>query len=449
MNGEFVGEWSSSRHGTPLFRYAAAWAESPRGRALSLSLPITADLVVRGDVVDSYFDNLLPDNPDIRRRIRARFGTRSTQAFDLLEAIGRDCVGAVQLLPLDQEPVGWNRVTATRLTEVELEQLLLSVAAPPILGHRNRRPDVDGDPDEDFRISIAGAQEKTAILSMGGAWFRPHGATPTTHILKLPLGTVGNFRGDFRDSVENEWLCAQLMREFGLPIAETAILKSRTQTVLAVKRFDRRWMGVNDTTVMRRGFAPRDGMWIARLPQEDFCQASGRPATQKYEAEGGPSIEEISEILAGSDAADADRENFVLAQLAFWMLAAIDGHAKNFSMRQRVGGTFSMTPLYDVLSAWPVIGRGANQLPMQDAKLAMSIRGKNPHYRLKEIQARHWHGLALRMGLPELWPRMQAMVKTAEAKVAIVRARLPAGFPKRVINTIAEGVRQQAMTFLG
>jgi serine/threonine protein kinase HipA of HipAB toxin-antitoxin module len=57
-------------------------------------------------------------------------------------------------------------------------------------------------------------------LPSGGAWYRPHGATPTTHILKLPLGIVGNFRGDFADSVENEWLCVQLMREFGLPIAD-------------------------------------------------------------------------------------------------------------------------------------------------------------------------------------------------------------------------------------
>src|SRR5258708_21670498 len=187
MNGEFVGEWPTSRHGGPLFHYADAWAQAPRARALSVSLPITADLVVRGDVVDYFFDNLLPDSPDIRRRIRARFGTRSTQAFELLEAIGRDCVGAVQLLPLDQKPVGWNRVAARPLTEAELEQLLRSVVAPPPLGRHDLRHD---DHDDDFRISIAGAQEKTALLSMGGAWYRPRGATPTTHILKLPLGIV-------------------------------------------------------------------------------------------------------------------------------------------------------------------------------------------------------------------------------------------------------------------
>src|ERR1700679_476917 len=89
MNGELVGEWTTPRTGTPLFRYTTAWSQSPRARALSLSMPITADLEVRGTVVDNYFDNLLPENPAIRRRIRERFGTRSTQAFDLLESIGR------------------------------------------------------------------------------------------------------------------------------------------------------------------------------------------------------------------------------------------------------------------------------------------------------------------------------------------------------------------------
>ena len=440
MNGEFVGEWSTSRHGTALFRYADSWVQSPRARPLSLSLPITSDLVVRGELVDNYFDNLLPDNPAIRRRIRERFGTRSTQAFDLLEAIGRDCVGAVQLLPLDQEPIGWNSVTAAPLSELELEQLLCAVAAPPPLGHHD-------DHDDDFRISIAGAQEKTALLSMGGAWFRPHGATPTTHILKLPLGVVGNFRGDFADSVENEWLCALLMREFGLPVAETHILKCGAQTVLAVKRFDRRWIGTDEAAVARPGFKPKAGTWIARLPQEDFCQATGRPADEKYEADGGPSIDEILEILSDGENAATDRENFVLAQLAFWLLAATDGHAKNFSLHQNVRGAFGLTPLYDVLSAWPVIGPGANQLPMQDAGPAMSIHGRSRHYKLKEIQARHWQALATHVGAQGLWARMQELVATASARVEIVKKKLPRGFPKRVIDTIEQGVRGQAATF--
>jgi serine/threonine-protein kinase HipA len=446
MNGQLVGEWTTLRTGTPLFRYTTTWSQSPRARALSLSMPITADLEVRGTVVDNYFDNLLPDNPAIRRRIRERFGTRSTRAFDLLEAIGRDCVGAVQLLPIHQEPIGWNRVEATRLDDSEMEQLLQAVPSSPPIGHY--AGDHGHDHDDDFRISIAGAQEKTALLSMGGAWYRPHGATPTTHILKLPLGVVGNFRGDFSNSVENEWLCIQLMREFGLPIADADILTYGNQTVLSVGRFDRRWIGATPTEVLRPQFLPEAGQWIARLPQEDFCQATGRAPTEKYEADGGPTSEEILEILEGSESRNADRANFVLAQLAFWLLAATDGHAKNFSIFHHAGGAFGMTPLYDVLSAWPVIGTGTNQLPIQDAKLAMAIRGKSRHYRLREINPRHWHELALRLGLPGLWNRMRNLVESADAHVAMVRARLPSSFPERVIETIAAGVKHQAAAFI-
>jgi serine/threonine-protein kinase HipA len=444
MNGELVGEWTTSRTGTPLFRYVETWPRSPRARALSLSLPITADLIVRGAVVDNYFDNLLPDNPDIRRRIRTRFAARSTEPFDLLQAIGRDCVGAVQLLPPDETPLGWDRVTTTPLTKAALERVLQSVAAPPVPGHQEGAD----DENEDFRISIAGAQEKTALLSMGGAWFRPRGATPTTHILKLPLRIVGDFQGDLSDSVENEWLCSQLLQKFGLPVAETSILRVGQQTALSVRRFDRRWIGVEEVKVTESGFKPPKKAWVARLPQEDFCQVTGRPPTQRYEAEGGPSIEDILEILAGSDAPDIDRANFALAQLACWLLAATAGHAKNFSIQSRAGGAFRMTPLYDVLSAWPIIGRGARHIPVQDVKLAMAISGRTRHYRLTEVQPRHWRLLASRAGSSGLWEKMQEMAAMAGPRIESVRDQLPARFPERVMDSVEKGVRRQSAVFL-
>ena len=98
MNGELVGVWSRTRTGGHRLTYEETWLHSPRRRSLSLSLPIGPSREITGAVVSSYFENLLPENDNIRRRLSARFRTRGTEAFELLTAIGRDCAGAVQLL---------------------------------------------------------------------------------------------------------------------------------------------------------------------------------------------------------------------------------------------------------------------------------------------------------------------------------------------------------------
>lgn len=441
MNGEFVGEWVTRRAGTPLFRYAPDWTESRNARALSLSLPITANREIRGAAVENYFDNLLPDSADIRRRIRSRFNTQSMSAFDLLTAVGRDCVGAVQLLPPQGEPIGWNQVKGQQLAETDIERLLQNLTAPALGRHA-------GEIEDDFRISIAGAQEKTALLFMAGRWFLPQGATPTTHIVKLPLGLIGGFRGDFADSVENEWFCAQILRELGLPAATAEIMQFGAQKALVVTRFDRRWVGVASKAVRARRFVPARGVWIARLPQEDFCQATGLPPSRKYEADGGPSIEDALALLAGSENAEEDKSTFVLAQLAFWLLAATDGHGKNFSLHHLTGGSYRMTPIYDVLSAWPIIGPGAHQLAVQRARMAMALPGRKRHYRVNEIQVRHWQSLASRTGVATLWDRMCEMVASVDAALSRVERRLPAGFPERVLTKIGTGMRRQARQFL-
>jgi serine/threonine-protein kinase HipA len=110
MNGQLVGVWSQTRSKTAVLKYDPHWLASPKSRALSLSLPITAGAAaLRGDKVQNYFDNLLPDSDAIRNRIRVRYGVHTSGAFELLTAIGRDCVGAVQLLPKDKIPLAGTR----------------------------------------------------------------------------------------------------------------------------------------------------------------------------------------------------------------------------------------------------------------------------------------------------------------------------------------------------
>ena len=438
MNGLPVGVWSTLRTGTPVFRYREDWVRSEEGRALSLSLPFTADLEHRGDVVKNYFDNLLPDSVDIRRRLRNRFRARSTEVFDLLAAVGRDCVGAVQLLPSGVRPEGWNAIDADLLRDSDVERILASVTSEAPLGQRD---------DDELRLSIAGAQEKTALLRVGRRWYRPRGATPTTHILKLPLGLVGNMRADMSTSLENEWLCSRILHAIGLSAAHSEMARFGQQKVLIVTRFDRRWQGIEEGAEQKVRFKPPEGAWIARLPQEDLCQALGVSPERKYQSDGGPSMQDCLAVLANSEDADQDRSNFLLTQFAFWLLAATDGHAKNFSIHHRRGGRFQLTPLYDVLSAWPIIGDGPNLISYQRARLAMGVRAGNMHYRLRDIQPRHWRRLAAATSM-RTWSSILAVAEGAHDALARVERELPPDFPQKVWSSVAMGMRRHAKAFL-
>jgi serine/threonine-protein kinase HipA len=133
----------------------------------------------------------------------------------------------------------------------------------------------------------------------------------------------------------------------------------------------------------------------------------------------------------------------------FWMLCATDGHAKNFSLFIRPGGRYQLTPLYDVLSAYPVLGEGPSKISPHKAKLAMAVRTKNAHWKMKDILRRHWlelgtrHGVVTADGRPAQAVVDDLVARTPEA-LALVRAQLPHGFPSDVADSILEGVQGAA-----
>jgi serine/threonine-protein kinase HipA len=359
MNGARVGTWTLPARGPHTFTYDEAWLHSSQFRPLSLSLPAgLGTSTLSGDAVESWFDNLLPDSDAIRRRAQARFQTASTKAFDLLAAVGRDCAGAVQLLPPDQEPSGIDRIDARPLSNQEIGRRLRAVTAAPAPGSLG--PEADA-----LRLSVAGAQEKTAFLLHNNQWCLPLGSTPTTHLFKLPMGVIGEGQIDFSSSVENEWLCSRLLMAYGLPVASSVMASFDGERCLIVQRFDRRLHA--------------SGAYWLRLPTEDICQATSTPAVNKYENNGGPGMVAIAELLAQSSER-SDLATFFKAQVLFWMLRAIDGHAKNFSLFLNPGGHFQLTPLYDVLSTWPVIGRGSGKWPQQKLTMAMAWFGEKGRY---------------------------------------------------------------------
>jgi len=424
-NGTYVGRWTVSARGEMELRYDPAWRTSAVGRPLSLSLPFgLGDEPLKGPAVEHYFDNLLPDSPAIRKRVAERFRTGSVEAFDLLTAIGRDCVGALQFLPDGAAPEGLDRVEGVEVDEAAIERHLLEVVTPDRFGAAR-------DPDDDFRISLAGAQEKDAFLRWNGHWMKPRGATPTTHIFKLPLGLVGGRQADFSTSVDNEWLCLKVLAAYGLPVPKAEIASFGKQRVLVVERFDR--------------VVSADGQRLLRLVQEDFCQATGTSPLVKYEAEGGPGLGVLFNLLQQSVDAERDLRTLMASQLLFWMLRAPDGHAKNFSIHLLPGGRYRMTPIYDVMSAYPVMGDRPHQWSPRALKLAMALVGKNRHYEVERIQRRHFNSTAKRFGYGETAePLIQELVERTPAVIDEVQRMLPQGFSDDVADKVLSGLQGAA-----
>ncbi|HVE11019.1 MAG TPA: type II toxin-antitoxin system HipA family toxin [Paraburkholderia sp.] len=431
-NGDYVGRWTITTRGDMELQYDPAWVASERGRPLSLSLPINLNNEpLKGDNVAHYFEGLLPDSDAIRRRVAARFKTGSIEAFDLLAAVGRDCVGALQLLPEGETPSGVGLVEGVAVDEEAIERHLLEVVTPERFAGA-------ADPDDDFRISLAGAQEKDAFLWWDGKWMKPRGATPTTHIFKLPLGLIGGRRADFSTSVDNEWLCLRLFNAYGLSAADARIATFGTQRVLVVERFDR--------------IRSSDSSALYRLVQEDFCQATGTSPLIKYENEGGPGLKQLFTFVHQSQDADGDLRALMASQILFWMLRAPDGHAKNFSIQLQAGtaGRFRLTPMYDVMSAYPVIGDAPNQWATRDLKLAMALLGKNRHYLMHNIQRRHFNSTAKKVGYGEnAEPLLQELIGKTPAVVAQVQQQLPQGFSGEVADKVLGGLLAAARALEG
>lgn len=384
MNNQRVGELTKLANGAHTFKYAPEWLASRYARPLSLSLPLQRGNIT-SDAVFNFFDNLLPDSPIVRDRIVKRYHAKSRQPFDLLSEIGRDSVGAVTLIPED-ETVTHPIMAWEKLTEARLEEVLTAYKADIPLGMIRE--------ENDFRISVAGAQEKTALLRIGNDWCIPKGITPTTHIIKLPIGEIRqpNATLDLSQSVDN-----------------------------------RRWNA--ERTV------------LLRLPQEDMCQTFGLPSSVKYESDGGPGIARIMAFLMGSSEALKDRYDFMKFQVFQWLIGATDGHAKNFSVFIQAGGSYRLTPFYDIISAFPVLG--GTGIHISDLKLAMGLNAsKGKKTAIDKIYPRHFLATAKVLRFPEVQMHeiLSDFARMIPAALDNVKTSLPTDFPENVVTAVESNV---------
>lgn len=413
LNSRLVGQLRRETSGAITFQYDRSWLEWQPALPVSLSLPLREQPYVGAPVL-AVFENLLPDNDSLRRQIAARARAQGTDAYSLLGAIGHDCVGALQFLPPDVQPTPAGVIDAVPVSGRQIGVILDNLATAP-LGITE---------DESFRISIAGAQEKTALLRWNGRWCKPRGTTATTHIFKPSIGKLPN-GVDLTSSVENEYLCLRILNALGLPAAKAEIETFGHRRVLIVERFDRLWTG---------------DQRLLRLPQEDSCQALSVPPNLKYESDGGPGITNILKLLRGSDEPLSDQRSFLKANIVFWLMGATDGHAKNFSIFLSPGGRFRMTPLYDVISAQPSVN--SKQILWKQFRLAMAF-GAKPHYQIRQIAPRHFFqtGDQAGVGRQVIESVIQELLDRASLAVESVLASLPADFPDEIASSIEAGIK--------
>lgn len=413
LNNRRVGTLSREASGAIGFFYDADWLGWEHALPVSLSLPLR-ETPYRGAPVSAVFENLLPDSDHLRRLIAEKVGARGTDAYSMLAKIGHDCVGALQFIAGENDaPDTIDKLEGEAVDADAIEKILNGLGHAPLGLSR----------DDAFRISVAGAQEKTALLWHDGQWIKPHGTTPTTHLFKTQIGKLPSGL-DLSDSVENEYYCLKLTEAFGLPVNVATIETFGATKALVIERFDRRWT--------------KDGR-LLRLPQEDCCQALSVPPTLKYQSEGGPSMTDVLGLLEGSDTPTQDQNTFFKSQIIFWLMGATDAHAKNFSVFLSPGGSYRMAPLYDIVTAQAAFD--ARQIERKQMKMAMSV-GNSRHYRFDQIHGRHFVQTALRAGISK--KRAKELIEEVAAKapeaVEATANALPQGFPTAIVESVNAAV---------
>jgi serine/threonine-protein kinase HipA len=293
---------------TSTFRYHAGTSEKHR---LSHSMPV--DPLVR--YPSTYFENLLPDGVQ-RERLARRLGVSDASTFTMLEAIGGDCAGAISLRKENAPPSPASRRALD--DDLMVRMLTEGVLATSVT--------------EGLRLSLAGAQDKLPVILDGGQLYLPEGQTPSTHILKFP-------NRDFQGLSANEHFALTLAAAAGLNVPESALFPLPSgEPALLVTRYDR-----------------HEGQ---RLHQEDTLQALAQPPSQKYEADGGPSLVKLAALVA--DASTVPEED--LLGLVRWQAFNIaignnDGHAKNVALLREP--KVRLAPAYDLVCtrAWPQLDK--------------------------------------------------------------------------------------------
>ena len=404
---------SRARSGTSL-AYDADYLAHPDAIPLSLSLPMRTQPHA-GPAIENWLDGLLPDLPADRERWRASVGAASADPFDLLSTpIGAECAGAVQF---EHGATARTGVLADRPSALEPVTDADLAAALRDLSDGARFGGWRTDPLASF--SLAGTMPKLALRRSGGRWHRAVGDEPTSHILKPSVGI-------YPGQAIGEHLALATARGLGIDAARTEVAVFGGVETLIVQRYDR-----------VRGAA--EGMSLARIHQEDMCQALGRPAALRFQRDGGPSPSDIAGLLhTHSSDVSVDVAALFRRLVYCWLIVANDAHGKNHALLHLPGGVCRLAPLYDTASWLPY-----TDVPAHDVHLAMAL-GDGYHV---GVGARIdvWRDAAHALGADPAWAGAEVVriAREAPARLMAEIDKLPAalratGAPTRVLDAVAQ-----------
>lgn len=410
MDGRVVGAVHQDTRSRLRFTYEPSRPFADDAYPLSLSMPLTA--MEHGHrAVEAYLWGLLPDNEHTLRHYARTFGVSARNPVALLAHIGADCAGAVQFVPPDRVAELEGQSAEVQVDWIDGEEIARELRSARETGVPGQDRRTAG------RFSLAGAQPKIALFCRDGAWGRPAGRTPTTHILKPPANEYPGF-------AENEHLCLDLASELGLNAAGSTVRVFGEEVAIVVERFDR--MAV--------------GSGYRRIHQEDTCQALSVLPWNKYESEGGPGIAAIVALIQEASLdPEKDTARFMDAVILNWVLAATDAHAKNYAFIHLPGGGVRLSPFYDIVSYLPYADRRLHEI-----KLAMRV-GKQ--YGVRRIALADWKALASSAHLPEDYVigRIEGLLPLIPAATETVSQRaVRDGLAEEVVTPLAARIIERS-----
>lgn len=324
------------------FKYDSSWLSLKDRFPLSFALPL--DSKVYGHLeTKSFFENLLPEG-EIKDLLEAHGKSSIKSEFGFLQEFGGDCAGAFKILSDKVKP---SKISKPR-KELKLDVIY------KYLDERKSLTDAILN-KEGGKFSLAGAQDKFAVILEKNKIYLPLDGSPTTHIIKPHV----RYFNSTHDTPYNEFLCMKLASAIGLNAPEVDIIEGE-YPLFIVERFDR--------------VQTKTGVW--RIHQQDFCQAQAITSLKKYESDGGPSFADNYNLVKAHSSAPIPDLNQLLKWLIFnLVIGNNDSHSKNLAFLQTEEG-IRLAPFYDLLSTSVYKEIGQN--------FAFKIGGQSLWFKLKK-----------------------------------------------------------------